>query len=332
MRLIVLAVFLAIMQAAPPVPRKASDNAAGAPQTRQDKSASDNAPSQTPTPAVHLTASNGGKEKGDDEGSKNTGNTVRITEMPPVAVAPNKRDWVDWGYWGFNGLLVIVGGCQVWLLFRTLGAIKRQADIYDEQRKIMEGQLGTMQGQLDAMKAAGEQASRQIAIAEDNIKIIISKERALLRLEALDLRLPDATTPVASVEYRVRLYGPTEAIIDATISDAIVTDSEEPLLDETPMSDLFLPKIISPSDSPLTRYQLVTTSERIHEDIEAIYKGKKFVHFWGSILYSDRFGRLGYHYYTKFRFVWRWIPGVTRGGKPHGRWTQCGPTDENRAI
>lgn len=55
------------------------------------------------------------------------------------------RDWADWGVWVFSLLLVVVGGLQVWFLYRTLGAIKRQADLMDQQGEFATKQLGLTQ-------------------------------------------------------------------------------------------------------------------------------------------------------------------------------------------
>ena len=49
-----------------------------------------------------------------------------------------KRDWADWGYWAFSLLLVVVGGFQVILLWRTLTAIKRQADTMERQEGVLD--------------------------------------------------------------------------------------------------------------------------------------------------------------------------------------------------
>jgi hypothetical protein len=235
----------------------------------------------------------------------------------------------------FTGALVAVGILQTvvmfltWLIYRRQARemrrqrheMRRQRHVMFRQWKSMGQQAVFMEGQLNEMKAAGGQAARQIAIAEENIKTIISKEQGRLRLKAINLKMPDESIPWALVEYQVRLYGPTDAIVRTTISDAIISDSEEPP-SYIPLSSLSIPAIVSPSDSPFTQYQMVTPTENISEDFSAVNKGEKFVHFWGCILYGDVFGN---HHYTNFRFVWYLMPGVTRDGNPVGRWDKCGP-------
>ncbi len=63
-----------------------------------------------------------------DQNNENKEHSIVIRELPPVTINTLK-DWADWGYWGFSLGLLIVGGFQVWLVWKTLGAIKRQADI-----------------------------------------------------------------------------------------------------------------------------------------------------------------------------------------------------------
>jgi hypothetical protein len=59
--------------------------------------------------------------------------SIKLTSLPPVTIADKQKTFLDhaldWGPWVSNFLLVIVGGFQVWLLFRTWKTIKRQADI-----------------------------------------------------------------------------------------------------------------------------------------------------------------------------------------------------------
>jgi hypothetical protein len=130
-------------------------------------------------------------------------NPVGITNFSALLVI---RDWADWGSWGFNGLLVVVGGLQIWLLFRTWKTVRRQADWMRRQTVILsdynqatheaadasaksaaatekpvgwlEKQATLMEGQLKEMKAAGEQISQQITLAQKNVDYIANTERA----------------------------------------------------------------------------------------------------------------------------------------------------------
>ena len=114
-----LAVLLSIVQAAPPVPRKAPDNPADA----SNKPYSQPSPNE-PVPSTALPAVNIGASKKDEKTSnpvraEDAQKPVRIGELPPVFVM---KDWTDRAYWAFSGLLVIVGFLQVWLLRRSFRA------------------------------------------------------------------------------------------------------------------------------------------------------------------------------------------------------------------
>lgn len=57
--------------------------------------------------------------------------TVDVKSLPPVTVNPARKDWADWGYWAFGGLLVIVGIFQVALLYRTVTIGQKQRDLLE---------------------------------------------------------------------------------------------------------------------------------------------------------------------------------------------------------
>jgi hypothetical protein len=139
--MLAFAVSLAVAQAPSPVPRQASnhsaDSAAGVNRKADaNQSPSDKAliPAQEVQPQQKRDAS---KSKATEDKQQ----SVAIRELPPVSVS---KAWADWGYWGFGGLLVIVGFLQVWL-------IKRQADLMGRQAALMKEQnLEATQANADA--------------------------------------------------------------------------------------------------------------------------------------------------------------------------------------
>jgi hypothetical protein len=154
MQILALAVLLAVMQASPPVPRKTPDNSAQAPAQAESKSASgQTAPLPAPTP-VKADSSGPAKSNDTEEHPEDAQHTVGISKLPPVTVMPSKRDWADWAYWGFNLLLVVVGGLQVLLLCRTLRAVRRQAGEMVRQRHEMAFQRQEIQLQRETMQSA----------------------------------------------------------------------------------------------------------------------------------------------------------------------------------
>ena len=101
--------------------------------------------------------------------SKDPQQSLKVSELPSVTVNPAKRDWADWGIWAFNGLLVVVGGLQVWLLKRTFGAINRQVNLMEKQTEILRQSVDVAQKEAD--------------VALKNVQAMISSERAWIDIE-----------------------------------------------------------------------------------------------------------------------------------------------------
>jgi hypothetical protein len=59
------------------------------------------------------------------------------------------------------------------------------------------------------------------------------------------------------------------------------------------------------------------------EDLIALNKGDKCVHFWGFINYDNGLGKISE---TKFHFVWNSMPFY---GACAGFWAKCGTPEEN---
>lgn len=130
MKYLVLAVILAMMQASPPVPRKAANNPTHTSGNIEQHGQSDETVTGNPPSAIE-TSSGGPPESNSGEQHRNdAGYTVGISKLPPAAVT---KDWADWGVWAFSLLLVIVGVLQTLLLRGTLRAIQRQADLLERQ-------------------------------------------------------------------------------------------------------------------------------------------------------------------------------------------------------
>lgn len=108
-------------------PRQAADHPAGASSGIKSRNQNHESPSAPSVSAANTDQSpasnwNSGKQEQDAQ------NSIVVRELPPVTVI-TRRDLADWGYWAFSGLLVMVSALQVWLLWKTLGAVTRQADL-----------------------------------------------------------------------------------------------------------------------------------------------------------------------------------------------------------
>src|SRR6266478_5587709 len=154
MKLLALAMFLAVIEAAPPIPRQAADNPAQTTTNVKSKSAPDQAEPLPSLASVKRDSSGPTKADSGEQRPEDAQHTIGISKLPPVTIT---KDWADWGVWVFSGLLVAVGFLQVWLLYGTLKAIQRQA-----------------------------------GIMQDNINLIINKERMRISAQVLPLNLPPA--------------------------------------------------------------------------------------------------------------------------------------------
>jgi len=128
MKYIALTMLLAVMQAPPPVPRKTADNSAHAPAHIKGENAPDQAHPAPAPPSIEANSNGPAKSDSDDQHPEDAEHTVGISKLPPVTIAPIRRDWADWAYWAFNALLVGVGTFQVVLLLWTLRAVRHQAE------------------------------------------------------------------------------------------------------------------------------------------------------------------------------------------------------------
>lgn len=218
MKVLVFAVFLAVMQAAPPVPGKAANNAAHA--TTNIKAQSK--PSQTPSlpsPATAETNSNRPtKTDSSQESQKYREYPVVISKLPAVALDAPKRDWADWGTWGFNLLLVAVGGLQVALLCWTLRVIRRQAKEMIRQRILMRKQWGEMSQQTASLKEYVDETKKIAKSSVDSANIAARVSIPTLVIEKFETGGTGAANLEAMLQYPkvkvvIKNYGQTPAFL-----------------------------------------------------------------------------------------------------------------------
>lgn len=317
MKVLILAV-LAVVQAAPPVPRQAPDSSASTSKTIQHPTAKDQTSRQPTSPAEAKTTPNH-DASANKQGEQNTEHSVTISKLPPVTVNGVKRDWADWGTWGFNLLLVFVGALQVVLLCWTFRLIRHQAREATRQRVWMARQWQTMQGQIAQMESAGKQtdelikqATKQateteaVAVAAKesadaallNAKAMINAERPWVMIQIKEM--PVERTAKTIFQLSVFNYGKNPAhIIDCRGPKIEFYDSPN---DELPIppdygvgqgSKRFLaPKDSFPIWEPIdpSRFMLDT---KIRPALEQATRGKvpakqgsKFV-LYGFIQYTD---------------------------------------------
>jgi len=172
MKPLLIAVLLAIMQAPPPAPGKAPDQAAGG---RQDVESQGDKHKAAPAPTMPIHKDDSTPRAEPESGkvaSKDAEQPIRITKLPPVSVA---KDWSDRVYWIFSGLLVVVGFLQVWLLLGTLRAIRRQAELMEIQTGILGKSVRAAEDNAAAREGA-EAASKNAEFSKLNAEA--TKENA----------------------------------------------------------------------------------------------------------------------------------------------------------
>src|ERR1700722_4545512 len=111
MKWLCLAVLLTVLQTTSPIPRQTADSSASTSKKVQKKTQQNQAPPASSAPPVNTTTAPTHENEGNQQGTKNTDNSVVVREFPPVMVNL-KRDWVDVSVWLFDGLLVFVGFLQ----------------------------------------------------------------------------------------------------------------------------------------------------------------------------------------------------------------------------
>jgi hypothetical protein len=129
--------------------------------------------------------------------------TVNVGKIPTVTVTAPKRDWADWGYWIFSALLVFVGGFQAWLLWKTLGAIKTQANLMERQAKANEDAVTATRDNALAAKDGAEAAKANAEAAKASAEVLINSERAWVIAELVPM-----AAKYGGHWHRFETYGP----------------------------------------------------------------------------------------------------------------------------
>lgn len=307
-----------VMQTPSPVPRKAANHPARASRDVQSQATSNKTPTAPPQASVNANAAPKNENPANAVRAEDTQKPIRVGELPSVSVT---KDWTDRAYWVFSGLLVIVGGLQAWLLYGTLRAINRQADI-------MQRQTVATETAAIAAKANAEAAKANADAAKENVEIFINKERARITVEIDKLNLVVASDRFSlfEVDYKVFSYGPTLAFISDSRATVNIATSAEPPAGESfvPMS---LRSVVSPTIEGIKKSAICFDMTRLEQtDIDSINERRSFVHFHGFIKYRDVFQR---ERETRFRYLWRVTDRTNLDGTPFGYWTKCGPPSDN---
>lgn len=137
MKLLIVAVLLAIAQTTPPGPRKALDEGTGRVQHSQKTTSANTAPTAN-TPAVaQKPSTKPSSESTQDVGSNNAQAPITVSKLPPVSV---EKDWADYIAIGAAILLFGVGAFGIRYAIKTLSTLQRQTTAIEDQTRSLVAQ------------------------------------------------------------------------------------------------------------------------------------------------------------------------------------------------
>jgi hypothetical protein len=151
-RLVVLALFLVAIS---PIPGQTANNPAGSSGNVQKQQGEGKSNGKSAATSLPQNSARPAPQDTEKPNTENTGNSVTVSKLPPVSIG---KDWADWSYWGFGGILVVVGSLQVWFLYRTLKGIQTQAGHMECQTKILEDSVAAAQKVADAAEIQAKAA------------------------------------------------------------------------------------------------------------------------------------------------------------------------------
>jgi hypothetical protein len=222
--------------------------------------------------------------------------------------------------------LVLVGMGGVFVAIFTLNRIARQTRSTHNQAVQVRKQTKILTQSADAAKQAADAALL-------NVKSIIDKERARIRIEVEDLKLVPPPAPVTAgsiavnvVHFKIHCYGSTEASEVECRALANIWESEMPHTGEVTLIPMGVPRTITPSMQPVRCAAFIFGAVPLRQqDIEEVLDGKRFIHVWITISYKQLFS--DEVQITNYRAVWRRAGYNLPMG---GQWIKCGREQDNR--
>lgn len=192
-----------------------------------------------------------------------------------------------------NIFLVIVGGCGVGVAVCTLKSIERQT------------------------KAAVVSAH----MAKGGVDVLISKERARVRVDLMHLPKAPEDFPAFRVAAKVTVSGGTEAAIRETVFTAeMVRAGEIPRFELLLKSMRGMPPVLRQSETVE-----VVDFALSFDGFESVFKGSSFINARGFIRYTDVFkGRWISRFNRRYRYLF-----LEDGEIIGGSWEDFGDTPES---
>jgi hypothetical protein len=232
-----------------------------------------------------------------------------------------------------NWFLVIVGGITGWFVYKTLRAIKKQADIMEAQAKDAR-EAGAEATKIALATAQAAQTSADVAMAQ--IRLIKDKERGRLRIEFDQLDVSFNPEPGGyKVTFKVFLDGTTQAYI---VETHCIAEIYHPASTNYDIGGVMgLPQVITPAERVIEGAVSLFTdscscppefSDPNEERVQSVREGKLHVFLKGFIRYADLFGGM---WEVRFNQKWQYnhdfatFDGVDLSG---GTWLSIGDNGE----
>jgi hypothetical protein len=199
MKLPIIAVFLAVVQASVPVPRQTPNSASSTGHGVKKNADADKSPSgQSPAP-IEAVTTNPEEKPSKAPKPENADQAIRISKFPSVSIS---RDWADWILWVFNGLLVIAGFLGIRVAYKTLGIIKRQTDATEKAAKAAWKSAEVSERALETAERADVLLESAGFILSPTTQVFDGHTRVVLRFKNF------GRTRAREVSFRVRLIIP----------------------------------------------------------------------------------------------------------------------------
>jgi hypothetical protein len=243
-----------------------------------------------------------------------------------------------------NWFLVGAACLAGWLAYKTLRAIKEQADIMKTQAtdaresgaqtfSILKEQTDNLLISANAATVSAMAADESAKAANAQIQMMKDKERARVAVEITPIETLDtAITGTNRIVLKFRNLGPTRAFNVTSEGDArAIIPDQEPLPFE--FTDLVLPTVLEPTPSPSESWVAVIFPEEWLDDL--LLRPRIRIEVRGITQYDDVFGD---HHFTKFgydmripKLVGKW-EGTIAKIHPFSRWCQSKEPNSNEAT
>jgi hypothetical protein len=299
------AVILLVAQTPMPTTGKAANISTGNSPT-QNQSADRSQNPSLPSVAARTKDSNGPtfKSDSDKDPDSNDQPTINITNPAPV---PIPWGWHEHAIFWANLILAIVGIGGIVVAIFTLCFIKRQAVEMLRQRITMVKTLIVIKEQAKSLKQQND--------------MIMSKERARLRVDLGQLPKEPEDFPAFIVKALVTISGSTEAAIRNTAFKTMIVGPHQIPQLPTLQEMRGMPSVIRAADAPIEVRDFIVAIGGFPK----VFTGASTVYAKGAIHYTDVFdGKWVFRFSRRYKYLFFPDSKIIGGG-----WENYGEEEDN---